>query len=55
MNQRRENGENQNRKLSMNFTVKKRGMGEMNQGRSEARRGFLFSFLKEGESSMLVG
>lgn len=55
MNQRRETGENQNRKLSMSFTIKNRRMREANQGRNEARRGFLFNFLKEGESSMLGG
>lgn len=55
VNQRRETGENQNRKLSMSFTIKNRRMREANQGRNEARRGFLFSFLKEGESSMLGG
>lgn len=55
MNQRRETGENQNRKLSMSFTIKNRRMREANQGRNEARRGFLFSFLKEGESSMFSG
>lgn len=50
VNQRRETGENQNRKLSRSFSVKgRREMGEMDQGRSKARRSFLFSFYKMGE------